>query len=89
MEMVKYILFCIAGCLDPIVGKSSDLSMNEFFCGEMSILAIIILFYVPFIWLEKKSSNHYKINILLSILITIVSIAIIFLILIVIENCFL
>ena len=83
MDAVKYILFCIAGCLDSLVGKSSDLSWDEFICGELSILAVIIMLFSSFFLLEKTTRNNYKMNILLSVLITIILVAFVFLILII------
>lgn len=82
METVKYILLCIAGCLDSLVGKNAGLSWDEFICGELSILAIIIMIFSSFFLLEKTTRNNYKINFLLSILITVILVVFVFFLLI-------
>lgn len=88
MKIVKYILSCIIGCFDALVGKGMNGGIKEGIVGLASILFIILLFFVSFIFLDKKTNIDFKINILCSIGITTLLICLIFLVLIIIEKIF-
>ena len=72
MNIVKYIISCIVGCFDALVGKGMNGGIKEGIVGLVSIASIIILFFASFIILEKKNDIGYKKNILISILTTII-----------------
>lgn len=86
MKIVKYILSCIIGCFDALVGKGMDGGIKEGIVGLASLLFIILLFFVSFIFLDKKTNIDFKINILCSIGITILLVCLIFLVLIIVEK---
>lgn len=86
MKIVKYILSCIIGCFDALVGKSMNGGIKEGIIGLTSLLFIILLFFASFIFLDKKTNIDFKINILCSIGITILLVCLIFLVLIIIEK---
>lgn len=86
MKIVKYILSCIIGCFDALVGKGINGEIKEGIIGLASLVFIILLFFVSFIFLEKKTNINFKINILCSIGITILLVCLIFLVLIIIEK---
>ena len=86
MKIVKYILSCIIGCFDALVGKGMNGGIKEGIIGLTSLLFIILLFFASFIFLDKKTNIDFKINILCSIGITILLVCLIFLILIIIEK---
>lgn len=86
MKIVKYILFCIIGCFDALVGKGMNGGIKEGIIGLTSLLFIILLFFASFIFLDKKTNIDFKINILCSIGITILLVCLIFLVLIIIEK---
>ncbi len=86
MKIVKYILSCIIGCFDALVGKGINGGIKEGIIGLASLVFIILLFFVSFIFLEKKTNINFKINILCSIGITILLVCLIFLVLIIIEK---
>ena len=86
MKIVKYILSCIIGCFDALVGKGMKGGIKEGIVGLVSLLFIILLFFVSFIFLDKKTNMDFKINILCSIGITTLLICLIFLVLIIIEK---
>ena len=88
MEILKYILSCIIGCFDALVGKGMNGGIKEGIVGLASLLFIILLFFVSFIFLDKKTNIDFKINILCSIGITTLLICFIFLVLIIIEKIF-
>lgn len=88
MNIVKYIISCIVGCFDALVGKGMNGGIKEGVVGLVSIASIIILFFASFIILEKKNDIGYKKNILISILTTIILVLIIFMILIIYESIF-
>ena len=88
MKIVKYILSCIIGCFDALVGKGMDGGIKEGIVGLASLLFIILLFFVSFIFLDKKTNIDFKINILCSIGITILLVCLIFLVLIIVEKIF-
>ena len=82
MKIVKYILSCIIGCFDALVGKGMNGGIKEGIIGLTSLL----LFFASFIFLDKKTNIDFKINILCSIGITILLVCLIFLVLIIIEK---
>lgn len=86
MKIVKYILSCIIGCFDALVGKGMNCGIKEGIIGLTSLLFIILLFFASFIFLDKKTNIDFKINILCSIGITILLVCLIFLVLIIIEK---
>lgn len=86
MKIVKYILSCIIGCFDALVGKGMNGGVKEGIIGLTSLLFIILLFFASFIFLDKKTNIDFKINILCSIGITILLVCLIFLVLIIIEK---
>lgn len=88
MKIVKYILSCIIGCFDALVGKCMNGGIKEGIVGLASLLFIILLFFVSFIFLDKRTNIDFKINILCSIGITTLLICLIFLVLIIIEKYF-
>ena len=51
MKSIKYIISCIIGCFDALVGKG----MNG---------GIILIFFVAYRFLDKKVNLDFKINIL-------------------------
>lgn len=85
-ENCKYILSCIIGCFDALVGKGMNGGIKEGIIGLTSLLFIILLFFASFIFLDKKTNIDFKINILCSIGITILLVCLIFLVLIIIEK---
>lgn len=87
MKIVKYIISCIIGCLDTLVGNSMNGGIKEAVIGSTSQLFIILLFFISFYFLDKKNMN-YKIHILCSIGITFLIVCLIFLILIIVEKVF-
>ena len=88
MNIVKYIISCIVGCFDALVGKGMNGGIKEGIVGLVSIASVIILFFVSFIILEKRTNIGYKKNILISILTTIILVLMIFLMLIIYESIF-
>lgn len=44
MKIVKYILSCIIGCFDTLVGKNMSGGIKEGIVGLASVLFIILLF---------------------------------------------
>ena len=88
MNIVKYIISCIVGCFDALVGNGMNGGIKEGIVGLVSIASIIILFFVSFIILEKRTNIGYKKNILISILTTIILVLMIFLMLIIYESIF-
>ena len=88
MNIVKYIISCIVGCFDALVGNWMNGGIKECIVGLVSIASIIILFFASFIILEKRTNIGYKKNILISILTTIILVLIIFVILIIYESIF-
>ena len=86
MKIVKYILSCIIGCFDALVGKGMNGGIKEGIIGLTSLLFIILLFFASFIFLDKKTNIDFKINILCSFGITILLVCLIFLVLIIIEK---
>lgn len=88
MNIVKYIISCIVGCFDALVGNGMSGGIKEGIVGLVSIASIIILFFSSFIILEKRTNIGYKKNILISILTTIILVLIIFVILIIYESIF-
>ena len=54
MNIVKYIISCIVGCFDALVGNGMNGGIKESIVGLVSIASIIILFFASFIILEKK-----------------------------------
>ena len=88
MNIVKYIISCIVGCFDALVGNGMKGGIKECIVGLVSIASIIILFFASFIILEKRMNIGYKKNILISILTTIILVLIIFVILIIYESIF-
>lgn len=88
MKIVKYILSCIIGCFDALVGKGMSGGIKEGIVGLASLLFIILLFFSSFIFLNKKTNMDFKINILCSIVITILLVSLIFLVLIIVEKIF-
>ena len=88
MKIVKYILSCIIGCFDALVGKGMSGGIKEGIVGLASLLFIILLFFSSFIFLNKKTNMDFKINILCSIGITILLVSLIFLVLIIVEKIF-
>lgn len=88
MKIVKYILSCIIVCFDALVGKGMNGGIKEGIVGLASLLFIILIFFVSFIFLDKKTNIDFKINILCSIGITILLVCLIFLVLIIVEKIF-
>lgn len=88
MKIVKYILSCIIGCFDALVGKGMNGGIKEGIIGLSSLLFIILLFFGSFIFLDKKTNIDFKVNILCSIGITIILVCIIFSTLILVEKIF-
>ncbi|MBQ8163052.1 MAG: hypothetical protein IJZ93_01620 [Clostridia bacterium] len=88
MEIVKYILYCIIGCFDALVGKGMGGGIKEGIIGLASLLFVILLFFISLSILNKKTKLNFKINILCSAGITILLVCLIFLMLIVFEKIF-
>lgn len=88
MKIVKYILSCIIGCFDALVGKGMNGGIKEGIVGLFSILFIIVLFFASFIFFDKKTNIHFQLKILCSIAITALLIGLVFVILIVFEKVF-
>lgn len=87
MRIVKYILSCIIGCLDTLVGNHMNGGIKEVIVGLTSQLFIIVLFFILFIFIDKKTNIDFNIKILCSIVITVLLVCLIFLVLIIIEKC--
>ena len=88
MNIVKCIIYCIVGCFDALVGNGMNGGIKEGIVGLVSIASVIMLFFVSFIILEKRTNIGYKKNILISILTTIILVLMIFLMLIIYESIF-
>lgn len=88
MKIVKYILSCIIGFFDALVGKEVNAGIKEWITSLVSMLFIFLLFFASFIFLNKKTNIDYEINVLCSIGITILSVGLIFLVLIFAEIIF-
>lgn len=88
MRIVKYIIKCIFGCFDALVGRGTDITFKDGMIGLVSILIFIILFFLSFIILDKKTNISFKINLICSLGITMFLISIVFLFLIIIENLY-
>ena len=73
---------------NALVGKGMNGGIKEGIVGLASLLFIILLFFVSFIFLDKKTNIDFKINILCSIGITILLVCLIFLVLIIVEKIF-
>ena len=86
MKSIKYIISCIIGCFDALVGKGMNGGIKEGIVGLASLLSIILIFFVTYRFLDKKVNLDFKINIFCSIGITILLVCLIFLILIIIEK---
>lgn len=86
MKSIKYIISCIIGCFDALVGKGMNGGIKEGIVGLASLLSIILIFFVTYRLLDKKVNLDFKINILCSIGITSLLVCLIFLILIIIEK---
>ena len=84
MSIVKYILSCIIGCFDALVGKGINGGIKEGFIGLVSLLFIVSLLFSWFICLDRKTTIGFKTNVLCSATITILSVSLIFLVLIII-----
>lgn len=52
MKIVKYIISCIIGCLDTLVGNSMNGGIKEAVVGLTSQLFIILLFFISFYFLD-------------------------------------
>lgn len=50
MKIVKYILSCIIGCFDALAGKRINGGIKEGIIGLASLVFIILLFFVSFIF---------------------------------------
>lgn len=88
MAIVKYIISCIIGCFDVLVGNGTNAGIKEDIIGLFSIAFIIILFFASFIILERKTSMGYKKSIIISIFTTIILVSIILLMLIIYDSIF-
>ena len=88
MKIAKYILSCIFGCFDALVGRGIRGGIKEGIIGLLSLLFIILIFVSSFVFLDKKVNLDFKINILCSIGVTILLVSLIFLVLIIIEKIF-
>lgn len=86
MSIVKYILSCIIGCFDALVGKGINGGIKEGVIGLASLLFIVSLFFSWFIFLDRKTTIGFKTNVLCSAVITIFSVCLIFFVLIIIEK---
>ena len=60
MKIVKYILSCIIGCFDALVGKGMNGGIKEGIIGLASLLFIILLFFGSFVFLDKKTNIDLK-----------------------------
>ena len=86
MKSIKYIISCIIGCFDTLVGKGMNGGIKEGIVGLASLLSIILRLFVAYRFLDKKVNLDFKMNILCSIGITSLLVCLIFLILIIIEK---
>ncbi|MBE6532731.1 MAG: hypothetical protein E7676_04385 [Ruminococcaceae bacterium] len=85
MKTVKYILECLAGNLDAMVGNPSPGGTEEFLVGLGSMLILCVAFLTSLYFLDRKTSFSYKLNILFSFLITILFTLAVFAVIILIE----
>ena len=83
MEIVKYILFCLSGCVNTIFGVSSGLNGKEKTIGFISFLIILTFFWIAFSILLKNTNLKFYWCIICAIGITILLTFIIFVIIIV------
>ena len=88
MKIVKYILSCIIDCIDSLAGANTQGGIKETIVGLSSILFIVVLFFLSFILLDRKTNLKHEVNILYSILISTLFIATISILLILFEKLF-
>ena len=85
METVKYILECLVGNLDALVGNPSTDSLQDFLVGLGSMLILFVAFFTSLYFLDRNTSFSYKLNILFSIFTTILFTLVVFAVIILIE----
>lgn len=86
MKTIKYILSCIVGCFDSLVGKGMNGGVKEGLIGMCSILVIVLTFLVSLLIIDNKLNFDYRINVLCSLVATVLFIFIIFAILVIVEK---
>ncbi len=89
MKIVKYILNCIANIFDAVVGKGENTGFKDALVGLSSIFIILLIFWISFFILHKKTKLKFTYHVILSIVMTIIAVLIIFLLLIIYEKIFL
>ena len=88
MKIIEYIISCIIGNFDALVGGQSNTGWKEGIIGFASLAFVILLFFGAFILLDKTTKLDFGVNILCSLGITISMICIIFGVIIIVENLF-
>ena len=88
MEIIKYILSCICGCFDALTGKGMSGGIKEGAIGLVAIATIILLFFISFIVLDRKTNLNYKFKLLSSIATTLLVIIFIVFLFILIGKIF-
>ena len=85
MNFILYILKCVAVGFDAYVGNHSG-STKEFFVGLAAMVSTFVLYFGILYLLDNKTKNSYKVNTLLSIVLTIFCLALVCLIAILVEK---
>ena len=90
MRFIKYLLNGIINCIDAFAGKSNNgVSIQQALFGLLFLAMSIAIFFVFLIFFDKTFGTKIYINVVLSVLSTMVIIALIFVIFIVVEKIFL
>ena len=88
MKTIKYILLCIIDCFDALVGKGMNGGITEALIGLSSILVIILTFLISLFVMNRKFDLDYKVNILCSLVSTLLIIFILFAVIAIVEKLF-
>ena len=88
MKIIKYILHCVIGVLDAMVGNAPHHSWKETFTGLLAVAVALLIFFGLFVLLDKKTNFNYYIKIVCAILLTTLILLIIFGIIIIFEKLF-
>ena len=85
MSFILYILKCVAVGFDALVGQYNG-STNEFFVGLIAMVTVFVLYFVILYLLDNKTKNTYKVNTLLSIVLTTFCLAFVCVVAILVEK---
>ena len=88
MKTIKYILLCIIDCFDALVEKGMNGGITEALIGLSSILVIVLTFLISLFVINRKFDLDYKVNILCSLVSTLLIIFILFAVIAIVEKLF-